>query len=436
MLIPLAFLALLGHGFLWVAAINRLHGRGWPRPLVKVLTALMFAVIALAPLGFGWWLARQPSGVLALWQSSAWPWPHAAALLFYVSACWAGSVVMLARWLRGQVLRRPPAVLRRHSTRAIAVGPGDCPNFRAAGDCPNSPGTVAERWSAKMGLSSSGTSGAKIGLFPAFAAASWRFVLRLPGNEVLRPELTELAIEVPRLPAALDGLAIVHLSDFHFTGRVEKGYFQEVVRACNQLAPDLVIVTGDLVDNSRYIDWIPETLGRLAARHGVFCVLGNHDLLVDTPRLVGVLQRSGLVYLGGEWRQIEVRGQRIVLAGNEAPWLPAADVRDCPPRDQAPLRIAVAHSPDQLAWARGWDADLLLTGHTHGGQIRLPLVGPIFSSTRLGVLYASGLFHEPPTILHITRGVSSELPVRWNCPPEIASLVLRGVLKTPEERPP
>jgi predicted MPP superfamily phosphohydrolase len=253
------------------------------------------------------------------------------------------------------------------------------------------------------------------------------FLVRLPGNESLRLDLTELSIDVPRLPRDLDGLSVVHLSDFHFTGRVSKAYFEEVVRLSNALEPDLVAVTGDLVDRGPYIDWLPDTLGRLTARYGVYFVLGNHDRRVDIPRMLTVLADHGLVHLGSRWIEAAIRGRRVVLAGNELPWLGSApDLSDCPPRPSAPLRLLLAHTPDQFAWARQWDADLLLAGHTHGGQIRLPWIGPIFAPSRAGVAYASGLFYDPPTIMEVTRGVSGELPLRWNCAPEIVRLVLHA----------
>ena len=149
------------------------------------------------------------------------------------------------------------------------------------------------------------------------------------------------------------------------------------------MEPDLVTITGDLIDRTPCIDWIPDTLGRLRARYGVYFVLGNHDVAVDVERLLRVLREQGLVHLGGRWIETEIRSHRVVLAGSEAPWImPAADLSGCPPRGDAPLRILLSHSPDQLAWARAADADLLLAGHTHGGQIRLPLIGPIFAPSR------------------------------------------------------
>lgn len=277
----------------------------------------------------------------------------------------------------------------------------------------------------------------RVSLPPAADEHPHHFVVHLPRNESLWLDVHHRAIEVPRLPPALDGLSLVHLSDLHFTGRVGKPYFQEIVRHSNELDPDLVLLTGDLVDRSRCIDWIPDTLSRLTARYGVFCILGNHDLRVDTTRLVRVLQQCGLCYLGGRHVQIEMHGQPVLLAGNELPWIaPAADFQHTrTPRQGGPFRIALSHSPDQLAWAQAHDVDLLLAGHTHGGQVRIPLIGPIFAPSRVGVRYASGVFHAPPTILHVTGGVSAVLPLRMNCPPEIVELTLHAPAEKREAIP-
>jgi len=90
------------------------------------------------------------------------------------------------------------------------------------------------------------------------------------------------------------------------------------------------------------------------------------------------------------------------------------------------LRIVLAHTPDQFAWARAQNADLMLAGHTHGGQICIPPLGAIFSPTAAGVRYISGIFYAPPTVLHVSRGLSGDIPIRWNCRPEISRLRLRA----------
>jgi len=386
-------IALLGHGLFWVAVVNRLHGTGIPRGAQLVGTlgcAIGMTAIAAA---YAWWYVdhiRRDFGHVAFHELPWAMWP-------YLVLCWLSAVAGVAWWIWRAVGERPPAVLRSHRTRVVELVPHRDVDADSA--------------------------------TPTGEEHDHHYLVRLPRNEVLHLDLSERAIEVPRLPPALDGLSIAHLSDFHFTGKVGKTYFREVVRHSNEREPDLVVLTGDLVDRDEYIDWIPDTLGQLTGRYGVYYILGNHDMRVDMGRLRDVLHDAGLIDLGGRWLEIEVRGQSIVLAGNEMPWLfPAADLSRCPGRTASggPLRIVLSHSPDQLDWARAHDVDLLLAGHTHGGQIQLPWVGPVLAPSRRGVRYASGLFYAPPTIMHVTRGISGELPVRLNCPPEMAYLVLHA----------
>jgi predicted MPP superfamily phosphohydrolase len=139
--------------------------------------------------------------------------------------------------------------------------------------------------------------------------------------------------------------------------------------------------------------------------------------------------RHGLVDLGGRYETREIRNALVLLAGNELPWFaPAADMSQMAGelKRRHPLRIAVSHSPDQFGWARTHDFDLMLAGHTHGGQIRLPVIGPIFSPSRYGVRYASGTFFRAPTLMHVSRGLSGTRPLRFNCRPELTQLVLRS----------
>jgi hypothetical protein len=140
-----------------------------------------------------------------------------------------------------------------------------------------------------------------------------------------------------------------------------------------------------------------------------------------------MLEQSGLIDLGGRQRQIEINGQPVLLMGNELPWI-THEPATCGFAGAAPpLRIVLAHTPDRLGWACAQDADLMLAGHTHGGQIRIPPLGAIFSPSAWGVRHISGIYYSPPTILHVTRGVSGDTPLRWNCPPEIARLKLLSV---------
>jgi predicted MPP superfamily phosphohydrolase len=257
--------------------------------------------------------------------------------------------------------------------------------------------------------------------------ADW--LSRLPGNQVFQLCIQEKQLPVPRLSSQHAGLRIAHISDLHMCGRITKAYFERVVEHVNQCEPDIVAITGDLVERNACLDWIPDTFGRLRAPGGVYYVLGNHDKHVDEERLHSMLQDAGLIYIGGAWRQTTVRGTPLVLAGNELPWYPpAADLSDCPSQDGAglPVRIVLAHSPDQFAWARGHEVDLILAGHNHGGQVNLPLLGAVLAPSKHGVRYAAGAFRAEKTVMHVSRGTACLTPVRYNCPAEIAILVLQG----------
>ncbi len=365
-----------GHIQLWVAAVNRLHGFAVPRREKHLLTAGQFAAMGLMFLGaVGWGIATGFTPThWGVWF--ALPTATQAYLVLCLAATAAGTV----QWLRRLARRNPPCqqAMRREHVRELIPRPVKT--------------TGRGRW------------------------------LHLPGNEILALAVVRRTLEVPRLPAALEGLSLVHLSDTHFTGIVPRRYFEAAVERCNRLQPDLVAVTGDLVDREGCIDWVEATLGRLRARLGVYVILGNHDRAVDHQRLRRKLGKAGLTDLGGRWIEVEAGGHSILLAGNELPWFgPAADLSGAPATD---LAILLAHSPDQLGWARRRQFDLMLAGHNHGGQIRIPPIGPVFSPSLHGVFYSDGLFAAPPTILHVSRGLSAKFPVRLGCPPEITHLIL------------
>ena len=229
---------------------------------------------------------------------------------------------------------------------------------------------------------------------------------------------------MPRLPSELEGLTIAHLSDLHMVGNLTEPFYEQVVEATNALQPDLVCITGDILEDTSCLPWIPRTLGRLQARHGRFFILGNHERrLPDAQVLRDALAAAGLTDLGSRCESVEINGASILLAGNELPWFGSAPTWNLEPGTWS-YRILLSHSPDQIYQAQLEQFDLMLAGHTHGGQIRLPLLGALISPSWHGWRYASGLFHEPPTVLHVSRGIGGTEAIRLNCPPEIALLVL------------
>jgi len=390
---------LLGHIALWLRAVNHAHSFGLRRVISKGLTLLAMAGMLFMPLLFVLlhgreWLAVLKQGTWdGFWVPSetglAWllHWP----LLGYAVLVAGHGLMTLAGWAARRFLHKPVGVLQSSTSQHLNLA--QSLDFHPSGNGPR------------------------------------RFLTRLPGNQVFRLEVSEKVLEVARLDPALDGMTIAHLSDLHFIGTIDKTYFQEVVRLANAWSPDLVALTGDLVDDSKYISWIPDTLGQLRGKHGAYFVLGNHDKRVDEVELRRTLVQSGLVDLGSRTRRIAVGSRQLLLAGNERPWFGTAPtLSPCPEIEstERPLRIALAHSPDQFAWARKNDVDLLLAGHTHGGQIQVPGVGPLWAPSHRGVKYASGTFHKTPTTMHVSRGLSGLTPLRINCPPELTLLVLRS----------
>ncbi len=382
--ILLCLLVLLGHFALWLGVFSRVHALDLRHWLLRLSDKVFFLVLLGVPALVVWYaddrLVLQPLEFLqANWIAQSYFWLcFGIALYTCLVWCWRSWVGDAA-----QLLAQQRTII--HVTRELG--------HRPCGD------------------------------------TTTRLLSLIPGNQILQLEVAQKTVLVPRLPRALDGLSIVHLSDLHFCGRLTEEFFELVVARANAMQPDLVAITGDIIDDRRCVPWMIEILGNLQARWGTFCVFGNHELRVgDTPLLVRAVHRAGLRYIGGRWSEVTIRGQSVVLAGNELPWIkPAADptAAGVTAATHRPFRILLSHSPDQIGWARRGDFDLMLAGHTHGGQIRLPIIGPLVGESRFGVKYCGSLFYEQPTLLHVSRGVSALQNLRINCRPELVKLVLR-----------
>jgi uncharacterized protein len=380
-LLLLAVLA--GHGALWIALANRCEAIGAPRWALKLAMLGLHACNGLVAVGLCGAIgiaARHASAV------GGWIWPVAPAAA-YAGLCLAVACIGIPRLVWRHATWRPPAVLRSNHTTTVDV------RTRVGAD-------LAGDWTSRLAL-------------------------RLPGNESLTIAIHEKELLLPGLDPAFDGLSIAHLSDLHFTGRIGIEYFRHAAQLVRAMRADLIALTGDIVDTDRCLSWVPDVLGDLTAPLGAFFVLGNHDRRVDTRRLRQLLAENGWTDLAARWQRVSHRGRAILLAGNERPWSREIPP-ECPVQNGDPLRILLAHTPDQVAWARRRHFDLMLAGHTHGGQIRLPVIGPIVAPSRYGVRYAAGTFHEPPTVMHVSRGLSGLHTLRWNCPPELSKLVLRA----------
>jgi len=375
--------ALVGHGYFWMAIVNRIHGLAGPRKLVDGTTfACLFAFLTLPPL-----LVWNGPEVFAHWLTG---WAESVGFpTRYLQFCVA--------WCVGQFLLKAAVAKVKNDPQTLRLW------------CRDPVGNGVED-SANM-----------------FHGAYSKLLARVPGNQILQLRVDHKRISIPRLRASHEGLTIAHLSDFHMTGHIDRAWFEMVVREVNRLEADVIAITGDIVENEACLPWLTETLCQLEAKLGVYFILGNHDKYVDFTRTRDILIDADQTCLSGRWLQVEWNGAPVILAGNERPWFTALGaLEEAPPRgaDNLPLRLLLMHSPDQIAWACRHDADLVLAGHMHGGQVCFPILGPVACPSLHGTRYTDGVYREGATVMHVTRGLSGRTPLRWLCPPEIALLEL------------
>ena len=227
-----------------------------------------------------------------------------------------------------------------------------------------------------------------------------------------------LELDVDNLPAALEGLRIAHLSDFHFgprsRGRLAGLRAAEWVR---ERRPDLVVVTGDLLSRPRGRTDLDEALAGL----GAYAVLGNHDVAITRDPFSRAAELEGLAatMLVGAGKLVELRGVAVQLAGTE-PYLDAAVP---PPDPAADFRILLSHYP--RLQAHGYQ--LVLAGHMHAGQIVLPYPGGRVRLAHLRAQLNQGVYRFEGVTLHVSPGLGTTfVPVRFFARPEVTELVLRS----------
>lgn len=242
------------------------------------------------------------------------------------------------------------------------------------------------------------------------------------------PEITETDIWLPRLPPAHNGLRIVHLTDIHHSLFTPLEDVERAVHLANLLRPDVVALTGDYVTLSPSYIWpVARALGRVRARLGVFAVLGNHDFQVDADEITRALRAQRIRVLRNSHFALRARSATLWVLGVDDLWWSADDLaaalRSVPARDP---KILLCHNPVGIRQAAEHGIDFVLSGHTHGGQVRLPLVGSVYGRSKLGTRFVEGWNQLNGTQIYVSRGIGKVLvPVRFGCPPEIACLRLR-----------
>ncbi len=368
MLLVCFLIALLGHVLFWVEFNNRTHGIGWPHRLVDILTITSGIVFFAAPLYAIYRIMFTESlGGMVSWYG------------YFCMAC----AVLIVFW-------RMSFVWDPNRDKNVFLLKTDIYDLNVKTSC----------------------------------MESLEKVLRHPWNEALKPHFEHREHPIDNLPKELEGFRIAHLTDFHLSGRIGIEYFLEVTQLVNDLKPDLICLTGDLVERTDQLEWVDRVFGELESKYGTYFILGNHDGKIDPQAVRNSLNEAGLIDVGGRHLTIETEtGNKIVLCGDERPWF---DAEAAPlPEIANSLTLGLIHSPDRFAWAIENRVQLALAGHNHGGQVCFPFFGPLLCPSKHGVRYAEGSFHKEQTAMHVSRGTSALFPIRFLCPPEVGLITLK-----------
>ncbi|MEM7235014.1 MAG: metallophosphoesterase, partial [Planctomycetota bacterium] len=293
---------------------------------------------------------------------------------------------------------------RRRSTSTIASmnGPHSMPEERKSS---------RRRW-LKRGLLGLGATAAGFGY--GYVEASWL-------------EINESTIAVPRLPKAFRDLRVTFISDVHHGPFTDLDYIRSVVDQANARQSDLILLGGDYTyQSSRYTKPCFEALSELKAPLGVYGVFGNHDHMDGIEVARAAMKESGIVELTNTGRWLERGDQRLRLGGVGDLWKDRQDLKAAlgdTHKDETAL--VLSHNPDFAEDLDDERVGLVLSGHTHGGQVRFPIVGAPFVPSRYGEKFLEGLVPTTSTQVFVTRGIGAVLlPFRFTCRPEISVLKL------------
>ncbi len=236
----------------------------------------------------------------------------------------------------------------------------------------------------------------------------------------------KVKIYLERLPKGLEGFRVVQLSDVHHSPFTHLDFIRRAVEISNELKPDMFVLTGDFVSHeAEYIAPVAEVLGELKSEFGSFACLGNHDHWTDAAQVAKCLSKEKIKVLINEGFRFTARNSSVWLCGVDDYMAGTVDLRAAL-RGSFPdeMKLLLAHNPKTLYRAARAGVDLMLSGHTHGGQVRIRDEEKRILPRRK---FASGLYRRKETQMYITRGIGTVvLPVRFGCPPEISLLELHS----------
>ncbi len=257
-------------------------------------------------------------------------------------------------------------------------------------------------------------------------------VLSTYGVLIRRRAFVVRRVEVPvdGLPQAFDGYRIAHLSDLHIGAHTPKTWGLRWTRAANALDPHLTVVTGDMVTSGTvFHDEIAQVVSTLRAPDGVVVSMGNHDYFGEGEPLISLLHEVGARVLRNEGTFLEREGERVYLAAIDDTWTRRADMdRALAGRPEGMSTVLLAHDPDQFRAAAKREVDVVLSGHTHGGQVAMPFLARHITPSKLSHEYHLGLYRRGRSTLYVHPGLGTTgPPIRIGVAPAVVLITLRAV---------
>jgi len=247
--------------------------------------------------------------------------------------------------------------------------------------------------------------------------------------EPVRLQVMHYTVTLPRLAPEFDDLRVVHLSDFHYgPSFVNTTQIRRAVELANALQPDLILLTGDYVNRAGSAGRCARLLSGLHARYGVIAVLGNHDYWTNHAAVTRALRSAGITVLINEAVPIRRGKARVWIAGlNDSREGHPNLVLTLDPIPAGEPTILLVHEPDVATITARAPVDLQLSGHVHGGQVRLPWIGAILTPF-MGHRYPMGMYRVGDMQLYVSRGIGVTFPgsIRLNCRPEVTCLTLHS----------
>jgi uncharacterized protein len=246
-------------------------------------------------------------------------------------------------------------------------------------------------------------------------------------NDVYDIEVTRHEVFIDDLPAAFDGYRIAFLTDTHVAGFVRREFYRQIVAQTNLFDPDLILLGGDFVTWRKHIPLMADVLlTDLRAHDGLLAVLGNHDYWANGEEVEAAMTAKGVKFITNTSHVIRRDGAALPVVGIDEVYRGEPDIEAAFANVKPGPCIGVTHHPDLVDQLDGRRVDLLVCGHTHGGQIRFPFFGPLVVPSKHEGRYAAGFRRIGGVLMYVSRGIGAIPPIRILCRPEVATFTLRG----------